>query len=103
MDIFIMHYNYEDKNLVVIMDTSVYVNKYKICKFDPPLFSFQVKNVFIGNSKVCSMTDFSGARDENYFDGNTHLLECKDNECVYLSGLEITKFKIYISIHISYG
>ena len=47
MDIFIMHYNYEDKYLVVIMDTSVYVYKYKICKFDPPLSSFQAKNIFL--------------------------------------------------------
>ena len=27
------------------------------------------------------------------FDGNTILLECKDNEYVYISGLEISKFK----------
>ena len=52
MDIFIMHYNYENKYLVVIIDSIVYVYKNKICKFDPPLFSFQVKNIFIGKSKV---------------------------------------------------
>ena len=92
MDIFIVHYNYEDNYLVVIMDTSVYVYKYKICKFDPPLSSFQAKNIFIGKSKVCLMTEFSGARDKNVFDGNTLLLECEDNEYVYISGLEITKF-----------
>ena len=67
MDIFIMQYNYEDKYLVVIMDTSVYVYKCKICKFDPPLSSFQAKKVFIGKSKVCLMTKFSGARDKNVF------------------------------------
>ena len=39
------------------------------------------------------MTEFSGARDKNDFDGNTLLLECEDNEYVYISGLEITKFK----------
>ena len=89
-----MHYNYENKYLVVIIDTTVYVYKNKICKFDPPLFTFQAKNFFIGKSKVCSMTEFSGARDKNDFDGNTLLLECEDNEYVYVSGLEITKFKI---------
>ena len=88
-----MHYNYEDKYLVVIMDTSVYVYKYKNCKFDPPLFSFQAKNVFIGKSKICPMTEFSGARDKNDYDGNTLLLECEDNEYIYISGLEIIKFK----------
>ena len=93
MDIYIMHYNYENKYLVVIIDTTVYVYKNKICKFDPPLFSFQAKNVFIGKSKICPMTEFSGARDKNDFDGNTLILECEDNEYVYISGLEITKFK----------
>ena len=38
------------------------------------------------------MTEFSGARDKIDFDGNTFLLECEDNEYVYISGLEITKF-----------
>ena len=40
------------------------------------------------------MTEFSSARDKIDFDGNTLLLECEDNEYVYISGLEITKFKI---------
>ena len=93
MDIFLMHYNYENKYLVVIIDSIVYVYKNKICKFDPPLFTFEAKNVFIGKSKVCSMTEFSGARDKIDFDGNTLLLECEDNEYVYISGSEITKFK----------
>ena len=52
------------------------------------------KMFFFGKSKVCSMTEFSGARDKIDFDGNTLLLECEDNEYVYISGLEITKFKI---------
>ena len=92
MDIYIMHYNYENKYLIVILDSIVYVYKNKICKFDPPLFSFQARNIFIGKSKVCPMTDISGARDKNDFDGNTLLLECEDNEYVYISGGEITKF-----------
>ena len=93
MDIYIMHYNYENKYLVVIIDSIVYVYKNKICKFDPPLFSFQGKNVFIGKSKVCSMTEFSGSEDKVQFDGNTLLLECEDIEYIYISGLEVTKFK----------
>ena len=93
MDIFIMHYNYENKYLVVIIESFVYVYKKKICKFNPPLFTFQTKNVFIGKPKVCPMTEFSGSA--NYiseFEGNTLLLECEDNEYVYISGLEISKF-----------
>ena len=41
-----MHYNYEDKYLVVIIGSIVFVYENKICKFDPPLFYFQAKNVF---------------------------------------------------------
>ena len=39
------------------------------------------------------MTQFSGANDSSSFDGNTLLLECENNEYVYISGLEIFKFK----------
>ena len=92
MDIFIMHYNFENKYLVVLIDSIVNVYKNKICKFDPPLFTFEAKSVFIGKSKVCSTTEFSGARDKNEFDGNTLLIECEDNEYAYISGLELTKF-----------
>ena len=81
--------------MVVIVDSIVYVYKNKICKFDPPLFKFQAKNVFIGKSKVCPMTEFSGsANNSSEFDGNTLLVECENNEYVYISGLENTKFKI---------
>ena len=95
MDIFTMRYNFENKYLVVIVHSIVYVYKNKICKFDPPLFKFQAKNIFIGKSKVCPMTEFSGsAHNSSEFDGNSLLVECKNNEYVYISGLEITKFKI---------
>ena len=39
------------------------------------------------------MTHFSGANDSSSFDGNTLLLECENNEYVYISGLELFKFK----------
>ena len=94
-DIFMMHYNYQDKYLVVIIDSIVYVYKNKICKFEPPLFIIQAKNIFIGESKICPMTEFSDTvNNSSESDGNTLLLECENNEYVYISGLEITKFKI---------
>ena len=41
------------------------------------------------------MIEFSGsANNSSEFDGNTLLVECENNEYVYISGLEITKFKI---------
>ena len=39
------------------------------------------------------MTEFSEAEDKVKFDGNTLLLQCENNEYVYISGLEIFKFK----------
>ena len=95
MDIYIMQYTYESKYLVVINEnTHVSVYKYEKYKFDPPILSFRAKNVFIGKSKVCPMTDFSGVVDiSSDFDGNTLLLHCENNEFVYISGLEIFKFK----------
>ena len=71
MDIYIMQYNYRYRYLAVIIDANVYVYKYEKYKFDPPFLSFQAKNIFIGKSKVCPMTEFSGAVDEIDFDGNT--------------------------------
>ena len=62
-------------------------------EFDLPCLSFQVKNIFIGKSRVCEMTEFSGANDSSDFDGNTILLECGDNEYLYIPGLEVFKFK----------
>ena len=82
-----MHYNRENKYLVVIIDSIVYVYKYKICKIDPPIFMFEAKNIFIGKSKVCPMTEFSGAANHPGFDGNTLLIECENNEYVHMSRL----------------
>ena len=93
MDIFMIQHNYQSKYLVII-DGDVYVYKYEKCKFDQPFLSFQPKRIFIGKSKICSMTDFLGANDSSDYDGNTLLLEREDNEYIYISGLEITKFKI---------
>ena len=92
MEIFITQYNYRNRYLVII-DGGVYVYKYDECKFDPPIPSFQAKNFFIGKSKLCPLTKFSGAGDKVGFDGNTLSLECENNEYVYISGLEIFKFK----------
>ena len=80
MDIYILQYNYRNRYLVVIIDGNVYVYKYDKCKFDQPFFSFQAKNVFIGKSKVCPVTEFSDAGDKTDFDGNTLFLECENNE-----------------------
>ena len=72
----------------------MYVYKYeKKNKFEQPFLSFQGKHIFIGNSKNCEKTEFSTANDNLIFDGKTILLECEDNEEVYVSGFEIFNFK----------
>ena len=94
MEIFIMHYNYPNRYLVVIKDANVYVFKYDKCEFDQTFLSFRAKKfIFIGISKVCPMTEFSGAGDKIDFDGDTIFLECQNNEYAYISGLEIFEFK----------
>ena len=87
-----MQHNYRNKYLVVI-DGGVYVYNYESCKFDPSFLSFKPKYILIGQSKVGDLTNFSGAQDKEELDGNTLLVEVEDIEYVYISGLEITKFK----------
>ena len=94
IDIYIMQCNYRSRCLVVINEnTYVSVYIYETNKFDQPFLSFQGINVFIGKSRICEMTDFSGALNNPNFDGNTILLECEDSKYVYISGLEVFEFK----------
>ena len=88
-----MQFNYRYIYFVVIIDANVYVYIYEKYEFDPPFLSYHAQNISIGKSKVCQMTEFSGAGDKIDFDGNTLLLECESNEYVYISGLEIFQFK----------
>ena len=76
-----MQYNYRSQILVVINEnTYVSVYKYEQSKFDQPFLSFQAKNIFIGKSKTCARTEFSGAEDKDRFDGNTILLKGENDE-----------------------
>ena len=79
----------------VVMNENTYVSVYKYEKynFDQPFLSFQVKNLFIGKSELCGMTEFSGALNNSNFDGNTILLECEDSKYVYISGLGIFELR----------
>ena len=88
-----MLFNYRYRYLGVIMNKNVYVYKYEKYKFSSPFLSFQAKFISIGKTNVCPMTEFPGAGDKNDSDGNTLLLECENNELVYISGLEIFQFK----------
>ena len=94
MNIFMMQHNYQSKYLIII-DSVVNVYNYEKCKFDQPFLSYQPKHIFIGKSKNCPMSEFSQNQAiVNFDDGNTLLLECENNEYMYISGLEIVKFEI---------
>ena len=73
-----MQFIYRNRYLVRI-DGDVYVYKNDKCKFDQT-FLFSSKNFFIGKSKTCLLTDFSGAGGKIDFDGNTLSLKCEDDE-----------------------
>ena len=71
MDIFIIQHNYGSKYLVLV-DGDVFVYKYEKNEFDKRFLSFKPKYFFIGKSKVCDMTEFSGAaNNDSDFEGNT--------------------------------
>ena len=91
IELYIMQYNDQSRYLVV-MKQNIYVSvyKYEKYKFDQP---FQAKNIFIGDSNVCPTTEFSGALNNPNFDGNTILLECEDSKYIYISGLDVFKFR----------
>ena len=77
-----IQHNYQSRYLVII-DNVVNVYKYEKCKFDEPFLTFQPNHVFIGKNQ-----------DRDDFDGNTLLLECDNNEYIYIGGFEIVKFQI---------
>ena len=57
-----MQYNYRSRYLVVMNEnTYVSVYKYEKDKLDQLFLYFQPQNIFIGKSKICSMTEFSEA------------------------------------------
>ena len=58
-----------------------------------PSSVFRQIKFFVGKSRVCDMTQFSGANESSDSDGNTNLLECADSEYVYFSGCGIINFK----------
>ena len=91
-----MQYNYRNRFLVIldVIDADVYVYIYEKYKFYKLFLYLKPKHIFIGKSKVCEMTEFSGAADNSSdFDGNTLLLHCENKGYVYVSGFEIFKLK----------
>ena len=59
-------------------------------------YSVKPIEIFLGKSQVCNMTIFSGARDEEVFDGNTILLKMSEengkHKYVYIGGDMVCSF-----------
>ena len=73
----------------------VYVYKYDKYKFEPPFLSFKPKHIFIGKSKVCDMTEFSGAADnDSDFEGNTLLLEVEETNSFIFQVWKLPNLKL---------
>ena len=75
----------------------VKVQKFEdISKDKNTIYEVNPMETFIGKSHLCEMTEFSGARDKEVFDGNTILLEIgKENnkhKYVYIGGDMIASF-----------
>ena len=64
-------------------------NKYIIYEVNP-------MDTFLGKSQLCDMTEFSGAKDKEVFDGNTILLkigeENNKHRCLYVGGDMVCSF-----------
>ena len=66
---------------------------------EEPFETYYPEKIFIGKSILNKMTEFSGARDNPKFDGNSILLELNSKKLEYLCiGYEIYSFKSYAKI-----
>ena len=75
----------------------VKVQKFEdISKDENTIYSVKPMRIFLGKSQVCNMTEFSGARDKEVFDGNTILLkvgiENGKHKYVYIGGDMVCSF-----------
>ena len=67
------------------------------------IYEVRPMETFLGKSELCDMTEFSGARDKEVFDGNTMLLKVSEENnkyrYVYIGGDKVCSFltndKIY--------
>jgi hypothetical protein len=66
---------------------------------EEPFKTYKPEKIFIGKSILNKMTEFSGARDNPKWDGNSILLELNSKKLEYLYiGYEIYSFKAYTKI-----
>ena len=87
-----MQYNYRCSYFVVIIDGNVYVYESEKYKFDPPFLSLQAKKFLLVNQKFVLWQNFPVLVIKLILIVVLFLLECEDNEYLYISGLDNFKF-----------
>ena len=88
---YIIQYNYRNNYVVAVGETRVDVYNFQNNKLCYDIIDVNPIKVFIGKSCLNYMTEFSGARDDKYWDGNTILLQLKENKYMFI-GEEIYTF-----------
>ena len=67
------------------------------------IYEVNPMETFIGKNLICNMTELSGARDKEVFDGNTILLKVSEknnrHRYVYIGGDQVCSFLINVKIY----
>ena len=82
--------NYRKRFSVIINNNYVYI--FRIENRDK-IWEGIVKNVFIGKSCLNEMTEFSGARNDSVWDGNTILLELQEKKYMFIGNSGVYTFE----------
>ena len=82
--------NYRKHFSVVIIDNNVTI--FRIENSDK-IWEGLVKNIFIGKSCLNEMTEYSGAKDDSKWDGNTILLEIVDKKYIFVGNIGVYSFE----------
>jgi hypothetical protein len=93
MKTYYVHNNYERPYKVIISSNNVKIfckrNDITYDYEDKPILTYKCKEIFIGKSPKCPMTEFSGGYGSK-FDGNTILLHIKNNEYIHIYDIIIS-------------
>ena len=82
--------NYRKHFSVIINDNNVII--FRIENRDK-IWEGEVKDIFIGKSCLNEMTEFSGARDDSIWDGNTILLKLDEKKYMFIGNSGIYSFE----------
>ena len=90
-----MQHNYRSRYLLAIDSEHSIVNiyKYEKFKFEKLFLVLKPSEKIVGKSRMCRITEMSGACDNSDFDGKTKLVGSDVKGFIFISGFEIINFK----------